>query len=63
MVFDLICKACGASGQASWDPAAAIRATMCSQCDGAMSVIGIDFQGGRAQAGVARVLEVIKRAA
>jgi len=51
MVFDLICRGCGACGQRTWDPTGAITATMCPDCDGPMSVIGIDFAGGRDQAG------------
>ena len=62
MVFDLICRGCGACGQKTWDPTGAIRATMCPDCDGPMSVIGIDFPGGRDQVGLARVLEVIQGA-
>jgi len=62
MVFDLICRGCGACGQRTWDPTGAITATMCPDCDGPMSVIGIDFAGGRDQAGLARVLELIQGA-
>lgn len=62
MVFDVICRGCGACGQVSWDPTGAITATFCPECNGAMSVIGIDFPGGRDQVGLARVLEVIQGA-
>lgn len=62
MIFDVICRGCGACGQASWDPTGPIAATMCPDCHGAMSVIGIDFPGGRDQVGLARVLEVIQGA-
>lgn len=62
MVFDLICRGCGACGQKTWDATGAITATMCPDCDRAMSVIGIDFPGGRDQVGLAKVLEVIQAA-
>ncbi len=62
MIFDVICRGCGACGQANWDPTGPITATMCPDCHGAMSVIGIDFPGGRDQVGLARVLEVIQGA-
>jgi hypothetical protein len=62
MIFDVICRGCGACGQVTWDPTGAIAATMCPVCDGPMSVIGIDFPGGRDQVGLAQVLEVIQGA-
>ncbi len=62
MIFDVICRGCGACGQANWDPTGPITATMCPDCHGAMSVIGIDFPGGRDQVVLARVLEVIQGA-
>ena len=62
MVFDLICRGCGACGQVAWDPTGAISATMCPDCDGAMTVIGIDFPAGRDQIGLTSLLEVIQGA-
>jgi len=62
MVFDLICRACGACAQRSWDPAAAISVTSCAACDAGMSVIGIDFPAGREAPALASVLEVIQGA-
>ena len=62
MVFDLICRGCGACGQVAWDPTGAISATMCPDCDGAMTVIGIDFPAGRDQVGLTSLLEVIQGA-
>src|SRR5207244_8753784 len=62
MVFDLICRGCGACAQRTWDPADAVSATSCPDCDAAMSVIGIDFPAGREDVGLARVLEVIQGA-
>ncbi|HET9848726.1 MAG TPA: hypothetical protein VFR68_09265 [Candidatus Dormibacteraeota bacterium] len=62
MVFDLICRGCGACSQSAWDPTAAISATMCPDCDGPMSVIGIDFPAGRSQVGLSSLLEVIQGA-
>jgi hypothetical protein len=62
MVFDLICRACGACAQRGWDPTEAVSATPCPDCDAAMSVIGIDFPAGREQAKITRVLEVIQGA-
>jgi hypothetical protein len=62
MVFDLICRACGACAQRVWDPAEAVSATSCPACDAAMSVIGIDFPAGRKEIGLTRVLEVIQGA-
>lgn len=60
MVFDVSCHGCGAYGQVTWDPTSAITATMCPECDGPMSVIGIDFPGGRDQVELSRVLEAIQ---
>jgi hypothetical protein len=50
MVFDLICRSCGACAQ------------RVPECDAAMSVIGIDFPAGRKEIGLTRVLEVIQGA-
>ena len=62
MVFDLICRGCGACAQRNWDPTEAVSATSCPDCDAAMSVIGIDFPAGREEIGLVRVLEVIQGA-
>ncbi|HEV2014643.1 MAG TPA: hypothetical protein VGR77_12290 [Candidatus Dormibacteraeota bacterium] len=62
MVFDLICRACGACSQRGWDPTEAVSATGCPDCDAAMSVIGIDFPAGREEIGLTNVLEVIQGA-
>jgi hypothetical protein len=62
MVFDLICRGCGAIAQRAWDPADAVSATSCPDCDAAMSVIGIDVPAGRKEVGLTRVLEVIQGA-
>jgi hypothetical protein len=62
MMFDLICRGCGAAAQRSWDPTEAVSTTSCPDCDGAMSVIGIDFPAGREEVGLSRVLEVIQGA-
>jgi hypothetical protein len=62
MVFDLICRVCGACAQRTWDPTEAVGTTPCPDCDAAMSVIGIDFPAGREAVGLARVLEVIQGA-
>ena len=62
MVFDLICRGCGACAQRAWDPTEAVSATTCPDCDAAMSVIGIDFPAGREQAKITQVLEVIQGA-
>lgn len=62
MTFDLICRGCGACGQRSWDPTEAVSATICTDCDAPMSVIGIDFPAGREEVGLTRVLEVIQGA-
>ncbi|TMF59865.1 MAG: hypothetical protein E6I16_08310 [Chloroflexi bacterium] len=62
MVFDLICRGCGACAQRTWDPTEAVSATSCPDCDAAMSVIGIDFPAGREEIGLVRVLEVIQGA-
>ena len=62
MMFDLICRGCGACAQRSWDPAEAVSATSCPDCDAAMSVIGIAFPAGREEVGLTRVLEVIQGA-
>ena len=59
MIFDLVCRGCGTCAQREWDATEAVAATMCPHCDGAMSVIGIDFPTGRSQVGLTRVLEVI----
>jgi hypothetical protein len=62
MVFDLICRGCGACSQRAWDPTDAVTATSCPDCDAAMSVIGIDFPAGRKEIGLTHVLEVIQGA-
>jgi hypothetical protein len=62
MVFDLICRGCGACAQRAWDPTDAVTATSCPDCDAAMSVIGIDFPAGRKEIGLTHVLEVIQGA-
>lgn len=62
MVFDLICRGCGACAQRAWDPTEAVSATTCPDCDAAMSVIGIDFPAGRKDIELTRVLEVIQSA-
>jgi len=62
MVFDLICRGCGACARRAWDPTDAVTATSCPDCDAAMSVIGIDFPAGRKEIGLTHVLEVIQRA-
>ena len=62
MVFDLICRGCGACAQRTWDSTEAVSATSCPACDAAMSVIGIDFPAGREEVGLAKVLEVIQGA-
>ena len=62
MVFDLICRGCGACAQRAWDPTEAVSATSCPDCDAAMSVIGIDFPAGREEVGLASLLEAIQGA-
>lgn len=62
MVFDLICRSCGACSQRAWDPTGAIGVTNCATCDAPMSVIGIDFPRGRQSAPLNSVLEVIQGA-
>jgi len=62
MVFDLICRGCGACAQRTWDATEAISTTSCPDCGAAMSVIGIDFPAGREQVGLTNVLEVIQGA-
>ena len=62
MVFDLICRGCGACAQRAWDPTEAVSATSCPDCDATMSVIGIDFPAGRKEIGLTQVLEVIQGA-
>jgi hypothetical protein len=62
MMFDLICRGCGACAQRTWDPTEAVSATNCPDCDASMSVIGIDFPAGREEVGLTRILEVIQGA-
>ncbi len=62
MVFDLICRGCGACARRAWDPTEAVRATSCPGCNAAMSVIGIDFPAGRNEVGLTKVLEAIQGA-
>lgn len=62
MVFDLICRSCGACAQRTWDATGAISATGCPDCGAAMSVIGIDFPAGREEIRLTRVLELIQGA-
>ena len=62
MVFDLICRSCGACAQRAWDPTGAVSVTPCATCDAAMSVIGIDFPQGREAPILNSVLEVIQGA-
>ena len=56
MVFDLICRGCGACAQRIWDPTEAVSATSCTDCESAMSVIGIDFPAGRKEVGLTSIL-------
>jgi len=62
MVFDLICRGCGACAQRAWDPTDAVSATVCPDCSAAMSVIGIDFPAGREEVRLTNVLELIQGA-
>lgn len=62
MSFDLICRGCGTCAQRAWDATEAVSATTCPDCGRAMSVIGIDFPGGRDQARITNVLEIIQGA-
>lgn len=62
MVFDLICRGCGACAQRVWDPTDVVSATNCPDCDAAMSVIGIDFPAGHEAIGLTSLLEVIQGA-
>ena len=62
MTFDLICRGCGTCAQRAWDATEMVSTTMCPECGNAMSVIGIDFPGGRAQASITQVLEIIQDA-
>jgi hypothetical protein len=62
MTFDLICRGCGTCAQRAWDATDAVSATVCPDCGRAMSVIGIDFPGGRDQARITNVLEIIQDA-
>jgi hypothetical protein len=62
MLFDLICRSCGACTQRVWDPTEAISVTTCADCDAPMSVIGIDFPHGQQAPMLASVLEVIQGA-
>ena len=62
MTFDLTCRGCGACAQRFWDPTDAVSATICPNCEVAMSVIGIDFPTGREDVRLTRVLEVIRGA-
>lgn len=62
MTFDLICRGCGTCANRAWDATEMVSATMCPECGSAMSVIGIDFPGGRDQARITNVLEIIQNA-
>ena len=43
MIFDLVCRRCGAYGQRRWNPSGQVAVTACGSCGSGMTVIGIDF--------------------
>ncbi len=62
MVFDLICRYCGACEQRNWDPADVVAVTPCPSCERGMSVIGISFPADQQGLSLKSVLEVIQGA-
>jgi predicted aconitase with swiveling domain len=62
MVFDLVCRRCGAYGQSRWDPSGQVAVTRCGSCGSGMSVIGIDFPAGRGSVSLDGVLHGIQEA-
>ncbi len=62
MLFDLVCRSCGAYRQRWWDPTQAVTATPCDACRQGMSVIGIDFAARRQPAALEAVLQVMQQA-
>jgi hypothetical protein len=62
MVFDLICRSCGACEQRNWDPSDVVAVTPCPACERGMSVIGISFPADQQGLSLKSVLEVIQGA-
>ncbi len=62
MVFDLICRHCGACEQRNWDPSDVVAVTPCPSCERGMSVIGISFPADQQGLSLKSVLEVIQGA-
>jgi hypothetical protein len=46
VIFDLVCRRCGAYGQSRWNPSHEVAVTACRSCGSGMTVIGIDFPSG-----------------
>jgi hypothetical protein len=57
VVFDLVCRRCGAYGQSRWNPSHEVTVTACRSCGSGMTVIGIDFPAGNQPVALEAVLQ------
>jgi len=57
VIFDLVCRRCGAYGQSRWNPSHEVAVTACRSCGNGMTVIGIDFPAGRQPVALGAVLQ------
>jgi hypothetical protein len=57
VIFDLVCRRCGAYGQSRWNPSREVTVTACRACGSGMTVIGIDFPAGRQPVALEAVLQ------
>lgn len=62
MIFDLVCRRCGAYGQSRWNPSGSVSVTNCRACGSGMTVIGIDFPNDRRPVALDTVLLGVKAA-
>ncbi|HYM50373.1 MAG TPA: hypothetical protein VET65_07330 [Candidatus Limnocylindrales bacterium] len=62
MIFDLVCRRCGAYAQSRWDPSGQVAPTACRSCGSGMTVIGIDFPADPHPVDLDGVLEGVKEA-
>jgi hypothetical protein len=62
VIFDLVCRRCGAYGQSRWNPSHEVMVTACRACGNGMTVIGIDFPSTNQPVALDAVLQGVKDA-
>jgi hypothetical protein len=62
MIFDLVCRRCGAYAQSRWSPSDQVACTACRGCGNGMTVIGIDFPQEDRPVALAGVLHGVQEA-